>query len=534
MVLFALSDPIAIWINGGLEAPLIMVLLILTINCIIPPGPLKGEQVTGTKPNAPFRGFGGAGIFSGLLALTRPDGILFAWAISLGLLVFEYLRTGHNTAPWHTRWLAVIRRLFLPLFLFNAIVALFYIGQLIFRLRYYGEWVPNTALVKIGFTIHRITGGLEYAVRMLAAFAPFLLLLLLLLRRKTANRAILAFFLTIVAVISLYLVLIGGDIFPGYRHVLPLIPLLCAAAGIGMMDMRSWLFKNNPVYYGAAFVLLAFVFAIQFADSRNRDGKKERWEWNGMGLGQTLQKGFAKEQPSIATTAAGVLPYYAGLPTLDMLGLNDYYLPRHPPADFGKGYLGHELGNADYYLQQSPDIFFLFGLGSPVPYFSAETTMFNHSSFKKDYARVHLLYHLEHGLPLPAWQSGIRDSVKLEDSCYMFIKKHSDRIGIRVDRQKQLIIPSYFLKNSRLPDSSATTWLNSNNQFVISIAPGERYFLDWGNLGGLVTKDAIQAVSMIPAVFSKDSLQLTNNERQLEVYNAGATPVEFKEIRIQL
>jgi len=197
--------------------------------------------------------------------------------------------------------------------------------------------------------------------------------------------------------------------------------------------MRSWLFKNKTVYYGAAFLLLAFVFAIQFADRRNRDGKQERWEWNAMGLGQTLQKGFVNEQPSIATTAAGALPYYAALPTLDMLGLNDYYLPRHPPADFGKGYLGHELGNADYYLQQSPDIFFLFGLGSPLPHFTAETTLFYHSSFKKDYARVHLLYHLEHGLPLPAWQSGIRDSVKLEDSCYMFIKIHSDRIGIRVD-----------------------------------------------------------------------------------------------------
>ncbi|HSC37760.1 MAG TPA: hypothetical protein VLD19_07815, partial [Chitinophagaceae bacterium] len=238
MVLFALSDPVAIWINGGLEAPLIMVFLILTINCIKIPA-----EATGARSSA-YTGFNGpgallmAGIFSGLVALTRPDGILFAWAISLALLVFEYLRTGDSTASWYARWLAAIRRLFLPLFLFNAIVALFYIGQLIFRLRYYGEWVPNTALVKIGFTVHRMTGGLLYAVRMLAAFAPFLLLLLVLLRRKTANRAILAFFLTIIAVVSLYLVLIGGDIFPGYRHVLPLIPLLCAAAGIAMMDMR--------------------------------------------------------------------------------------------------------------------------------------------------------------------------------------------------------------------------------------------------------------------------------------------------------
>ena len=546
MVLFAMSAPIAIWINGGLEAPLIMVLLMAALYYIMPfdeqttrqppEGNTKlGVGLTYAQFRVSFRRLAGAGIFCGLIALTRPDGILFAWAITLALLVFEYLRAPRDEASsWYGRRVVIIRRFFWPLFLFNIITVLFYTGQLLFRLHYYGEWVPNTALVKIGFTLSRVTGGLVYAARMLAAFVPFIVLLLLAFRRNTRNRAVQAFFLTIIAVISFYLVLIGGDIFPGYRHVLPLIPLLCAAAGITMMDVKDRTLKKKAVYYPAAFLLLLFVFGVQFADNRNRDGKHERWEWNCMGLGQTLQKGFHKEQPYMATTAAGALPYYAGLPTLDMLGLNDYYLPRHPPADFGKGYIGHELGDADYYLRQSPDIFFLYGRGSALPYFSAEKILFNTSSFKTEYERVRLLYHLEHRLLLPNWQPGTRHSVILSDSCYMFIKNYSNRIGIRVNNQRQLIIPSYFLKNSRLPDSSATTYLNKTSEFVISIAPGESYFLDQDRLRSLLKHEAVPAKSIVAVADNNHLLQLSNNENQLVIYNAGAMPVECKEIRIQL
>jgi hypothetical protein len=525
---------VAIWINGGLEAPLIMFLLMLALHYSLPYIVSASEPSGLSRPRQAFSSLRAlaAGSCLGLVALTRPDGILFAWAISLALLTVEYLHTPAGpSSSMPRRLITATRKLFTPLFFLNAVVLVFYTGQLLFRLRYYGEWVPNTALVKIGFTITRVSGGLVYVARMLAVFVPFIGLLLL-YRRKAGRPAAQVFFVVIIAVVSLYLALIGGDIFPGYRHVLPLIPLLCAVAAMTMMDLHNRLNKNKTVYYIAAFSLLVFVIGVQFADNRNRDGKKERWEWNGMGLGQTLQKGFDNEQPSMATTAAGALPFYAGLPTLDMLGLNDYYLPRHPPANFGKGYLGHELGDAVYYLKQSPDIFFLFGLGSPTPYFSGETDMFSDSSFKTDYARVRLLYHLEHNLLLPAWQSGILRSVTLHDSCYMFIKKNSARIGIRVDN-RQVIIPSYFLKNILLPDSSATTYLNKDGEFVISIAPGEKYFLDSRRLYSFLQNQAIPAKNMGPLSTSKDLL-LSHNENQLQVYNTSANPVECKEIRIQL
>jgi len=182
-VLFAISAPIAIWINGGLEVPLVMLLLMAALYCI---SPALHHASYG------FVQMGRAGIWLGLLALARPDGILFTWAISAGLVVLA-------------------RRL-RPLFLLNAIVVLFYAGQLLFRLSYYGEWVPNTALVKIGFTLPRAWEGVLYDGGMLLPFGPMVLASLL--YRHSNNRPI-RFFFMVITIISLYLAFIGGDIFPG-------------------------------------------------------------------------------------------------------------------------------------------------------------------------------------------------------------------------------------------------------------------------------------------------------------------------------
>ncbi len=335
--------------------------------------------------------------------------------------------------------------------------------------------------------------------------------------------------------ITVYLALIGGDIFPGYRHVLPLVPLLCITGGIVMMDTRRLLVKNTTVYYGVALALLVFVFVLQFMDNHNRDGKKERWEWNGMAIGQTLQQGFKNDQPSIATTAAGVLPCYAGFPTLDMLGLNDYYLPRHPPPGFGKGYLGHELGDAAYYLKWSPDIFFLFGLGSPKPYFRAETEMFADTGFQNNYEKVKLAYHLDQPVPIPYWKAGFHHSVTLDDTCYMFVKKYSERIGIRFGGGPLLIIPAYFFRNRRQPDSSATTHLDSTGRLVVSIAPGETYFIKQEQLKGLFLRKGISTCFRMYDQYDRSyPPSLIISDTSVELHNATNHTIEYNGLNVAL
>ena len=70
------------------------------------------------------------------------------------------------------------------------------------------------------------------------------------------------------------------------------------------------------------------------------------------------------------------MPYFSGLPSIDMLGINDHYLAHHHPADFGYGPLGHELGSGPYVLSRRPDLV-LFNLptGGLKPKFRSGTEM---------------------------------------------------------------------------------------------------------------------------------------------------------------
>src|SRR5581483_8262248 len=87
-------------------------------------------------------------------------------------------------------------------------------------------------------------------------------------------------------------------------------------------------------------------------DPEVQRGHDERWEWDGKVLGDLLRRAFSPSQPLMAVDTAGCLPYFSGLPSLDMLGLNDAYIAHHTPAGFGHGAIGHELGDGRYVLSR--------------------------------------------------------------------------------------------------------------------------------------------------------------------------------------
>ena len=84
-----------------------------------------------------------AGLFGGLLCLTRPDSPLYIASVCVGVLII----------------CGVTRRTLVQLGAFIVIPVLCVCGQLAFRLAYYGEWLPNTALVKISFFINNVSPG---------------------------------------------------------------------------------------------------------------------------------------------------------------------------------------------------------------------------------------------------------------------------------------------------------------------------------------------------------------------------------------
>jgi hypothetical protein len=124
---FSVAAPTSVWAIGGLEQPLFALLIAIAIPLVLTI--TKAEQASNTV-------LLGLSLVLGLTAVTRPDGLLFAVAALLSIYLGRYVTNMRRLS---------IRELLLLL----SMPLLFYGAQLVFRLVYYGEWVPNTALVKI-------------------------------------------------------------------------------------------------------------------------------------------------------------------------------------------------------------------------------------------------------------------------------------------------------------------------------------------------------------------------------------------------
>lgn len=339
LLILAFSTPMAVWTHGGLEQTLFAGLLALGM----------GTSLPLIQPDAPrlFAHLAGAAL--GLASLTRPDGILVAGAIGLALLLSGQMS--------RTKWLNI--------WLTGLWVLVLFGGQMIFRLLYYGDWIPNTARAKVSISSVHLGGGIEYLLDSLLWQLPIVVIAVLMLtwlmgRKSTRARALICALPLVV--FAIYLVLIGGDIFPGRRFFVTLqIPL----AFIIMLGTEEIIRISNQPFWSksvaglAAIILAAFAY-LQFHDPQGKVALKETWEHDGKVIAQALKKGFGEVQPLLAVDAAGVIPFFTQWPAVDMLGLNDAWLARNKPDGFGKGMIGHELGDGNYVLAQKPDLI-MFG-----------------------------------------------------------------------------------------------------------------------------------------------------------------------------
>jgi arabinofuranosyltransferase len=328
-IIFATTAPVAIWAIGGLESAAVMALLAWSY------------VLSATLLDSNTRSAAAAtGAMLACVSLLRPEGVLFSIAIGSGLLMFA-------AGPRNQR---LISAAIICASAFGAAI-----GQLVFRLAYYRAWLPNTFYAKVALTTERLVDGVRFGIDGVLAFLPIVLVMVLTVSIAPADvrRRHRLFGWTAAAWIAMVTVG-GGDTFPGFRHLLPVIPLFMFV----LIDCCDRWFQVAPriaVHTVAACIVVWFA-AAQFTSGANAAAKAERWEWQGRELGEALKARYAATRPLVAVTAAGSIPYYAGLPALDMYGLNDAYLTRHRPATFGRGYPGNELFDPDYVLARRPDI----------------------------------------------------------------------------------------------------------------------------------------------------------------------------------
>jgi len=338
----ALSGPIVVWTFGGLEQPLLAGLLAWALALSFPL--LEDPRPKAIKVLLP-------GLFYGLVVLTRADGALFTFAACLGLMAARGL----------TRESLRIAALLV------LIPVLLFAGQVGFRQAYYHEWLPNSAFAKVGFSIVRSWTGIQYVMGVLYLAGVVVPAVLAFRAADEPLKGRVRFLGVVLAIWLGYLILVGGDLFPGRRHLVPAVIPLVFLATIFLARRIPSHGSLQPSLVGVALCLLALGIS-QIVDPMNVRARDERWEWDGEVIGTTLATAFGAKRPLLAVDPAGCLPYFSRLPSVDMLGINDHYLAHHRPPDFGKGPLGHELGNGAYVLSRKPDLV-LFNLptGGRVP-----------------------------------------------------------------------------------------------------------------------------------------------------------------------
>jgi len=357
-----LTGGVAVWAAAGLETPLMIALVAWGVATATRLGADESGRRAIAAASLPFA----------LLALTRPDGPIFAVATAVGLALAQ-------PRGWRTS----ARFLALPVV---AIVA-----QESLRLAYYHDWVPNTARIKIAFTPERVAHGLDYLRLAIPHAAPLLLVLVVaataaLRNRTTRARAVIV--LVPMAAWTAYVAAVGGDFFPGYRLLIPLIPAAACLIALGAEVLRAT--RHFRAGIAAGIVLLLGYGALQLRDPEITRAASERWIWDKRAIGVQLGQAFAAEQPRIAVIHAGWLPYWSNLPALDMLGLNDAEMWRHASPEFGKGWAGHELGDAGSVLARRPDMIEFSGIRHTerTGYFRVERDLARAPDFQSRYRLV--------------------------------------------------------------------------------------------------------------------------------------------------
>lgn len=169
--------------------------------------------------------------------------------------------------------------------------------------------------------------------------------------------------LTIATVWLTIVVIEGGDAFDAGRFLMPVIPLvtLVGVAGIaslldaGIADRRQF----AAVAVGA--MAMAALFLAQSSAAVDREFSRRS-----IADSRDAAHLLAARVPAdytVGVFAAGAVPYYSGLPSLDLLGLTDETIAHTPSHPSRQTIPAHEKANTEYVLTRArPEIIHIGGI----------------------------------------------------------------------------------------------------------------------------------------------------------------------------
>ena len=360
LLILAVDGSFALWSVGGMETAMFTFLLLSGIFAYLQGG--EDERLALLS-----------GLLFALASMTRPEGLLvFAVTLLHGashrLLVERRLLAG----PDLLRMLSFLG-LYGPYFLW--------------RYNYYGYLLPNTFYAKVtteGVSA-QVARGLAHLRTFLGVHLGWLLIplsLVPLLKRKVNFTW--SYLIVLVSVYLSYIVYVGGDWSVG-RFFVPILPALylLVAMGVGeaYMSLQTWFEGRGREGWGTylrgvgGLLVMGGVLALFSLSSLGGEDElfirrfqaKEATQARVM-MGRWLREHLPPDT-FIAVDAAGQIPYYSGLRTLDMFGVNDEHTAHMKVETMGQGVPGHEKFDFDYIMWRRPDLIIVYGNfldGSPL------------------------------------------------------------------------------------------------------------------------------------------------------------------------
>ncbi len=337
LVPFALlcSAPFAVWSISGLETPLYAAL------------------VVGAFWAAYEEKWRLAAFLSGLCFWTRPDGGLVG-AVILAVAFFQC----KNRKEWMSA---------------SAIWVILVASLTVFRLIYYGRLVPNTFHAKVGGI--PLVHGLHYVKGFLLTGPVYVLPLAFL---ELRNRRLWSMWLFVLCH-TVYVLLIGGDVFFHSRFFLPIMPLFLIAAVSASRHLKPW---TRRAAWGA--IVILWCLSTEYIPiSRTHALDKAIKHRHAMELcGRRFARLAQQYDGPVACVGIGAVGYYSDARILDMVGLVS------PEVANRKGTIGflipgHQCSNPDWILSQRPALIVL-GDSAILP---SQIEMLGHPSFQSQYVQ---------------------------------------------------------------------------------------------------------------------------------------------------
>lgn len=351
--LLAASGPFAMWTFGGLETVFFTFLLMLSTLAYLSSDRPRAISVTGA--------------LLALVVMTRPDGIVFLGA-TLAHAGFAGTR-GRVGEMWKQR----ISRCILLIAAFSVV----YLPYFIWRYTYYGYLFPNTFYAKVGGGTDFLGRGLKYLWLFLSTygFVPIASAATFFYARmvqpstplEDKDRRIFSFLAVQVLLYTLFIVYVGGDQLVMKRFFVPLLPAiyLMSTRGVSQLFFAPHVEGKTTPGWRIGFALavaaaLVVVLLPSFAGhEHDRVFKAEKpADADRKKVGEWLKQNLGPDA-TIAMIPAGIAPFYSGLRTIDLVGLNDVQIAHTAVPDFGKGAAGHEKHNSAYVLGRRPELIFL-------------------------------------------------------------------------------------------------------------------------------------------------------------------------------